>query len=119
MNYNIYIFSLLYALFNVAGAAIIKNKLLLVQIASVKDFLIFLLDIKIIFAMLLIFISMFFSIRALSFDKFSLVIPVLTGVNFLTTVIVGYLFFEDKLYLIGYLGILFIMIGIYLLGLGK
>ena len=119
MNFSIYIYSLLYALFNVAGAAIIKNKLLHGNIENVKEFLLFLIDFKIIGAMLLIFISMFFSIKALSLDKFSLVIPILTGINFLVTVCVGYMFFDDKLALASYIGILFIIIGIYLLGLGK
>lgn len=119
MSYSIYMFSFLYAVFNVTGAAIIKNKLLLGSIGNFKGFLIFLLDFKIILAMFFIFISMFFSIKALSLDKFSLVIPILTGVNFLVTIGVGYVFFKDELALTGYIGILFIVIGIYLLGLGK
>ena len=116
---NIYIFSFLYAIFNVTGAAIIKSKLLLEKIENFKDFIIFLFDIKIIFAMLFIFVSMFFSIKALSLDKFSFVIPILTAVNFIVTIAVGYLFFNDELALSGYLGILFILIGIYLLGIGN
>jgi multidrug transporter EmrE-like cation transporter len=119
MSYSIYLFSFLYATFNVAGAAIIKSKLLLGNIGTFKEFIFFLLDIKIILAMIFIFISMFFSIKALSLDKFSLVIPILTGVNFLVTVGVGYFFFKDELALTGYMGILFIIVGIYLLGLGK
>ena len=119
MSYNIYLFSFLYAIFNVAGAAIIKNKLLLVAISDFKEFILFLVDIKIILAMLFIFVSMFFSIKALSLDKFSLVIPLLTGINFLITIGVGYFFFKDELTLTGYLGILFIILGIYLLGFGK
>ena len=112
MSYSIYLFSI----FNVA---IIKHKLLLGRIGNFKDFILFLFDFKIILAMVFIFISMFFSIKALSFNKFSLVIPILTGINFLITVAVGYLFFKDELALSGYLGILFIIVGIYLLGLGK
>ena len=119
MNISIYFFSLLYAIFNVAGAAIIKNKLLIINISNFKEFILFLIDAKIILAVFLIFISMFFSIKALSLDKFSLVIPILIGINFLVTIGVGYLFFEDELTLIGYLGILFIMTGIYLLGMQK
>ena len=116
---SILIFSFLYAIFNVMGAAIIKNKLLLGSIQTFREFIFFLIDIKIILAMGFIFISMFFSIKALSFDKFSLVIPILTGVNFLVTLVVGYIFFKDELALTGYIGILFILIGIYLLGVGK
>lgn len=119
MSYSIYLFSFLYAIFNVAGAAIIKNKLLSENIGTFKEFIFFLIDIKIILAMIFIFISMFFSIKALSIDRFSSVIPILTGVNFLVTVGVGYFFFKDELSLTGYMGILFIIIGIYLLGLGK
>ncbi len=119
MGYSIYLFSFLYAIFNVTGAAIIKNKLLLNSISTFKEFIFFLFDFKIIVALFFIFISMFFSIKALSLDKFSLVIPILTGINFLVTVGVGYLFFKDTLALTGYLGILFIIAGIYLLGLGK
>lgn len=116
---SILIFSFLYAVFNVAGATIIKNKLLLGNVYTFKEFILFLIDFKIVMALGLIFISMFFSIKALSLDKFSLVIPVLTGVNFLTTIAVGYLFFKDKLGFSGYIGILFILIGIYLLGVDK
>ncbi|WP_428026094.1 hypothetical protein [Arcobacter sp.] len=119
MNFSIYLFSFLYAIFNVAGAAIIKKKLLLGNLGNFKEFILFLIDFKIILAMFFIFISMFFSIKALSFDKFSLVIPILTGINFLVTIGVGYWFFKDELALTGYFGILFIVIGIYLLGVGK
>lgn len=119
MNYSILVFSFLYALFNVSGAAIIKNKLTMNSIVSLRDFIVFLFDYKIIFAMTLIFISMFFSIKALSIDKFSVVIPTLTGVNFILTVCAGYLFFKDELALVGYLGVLLIMLGIYFIGLGK
>jgi multidrug transporter EmrE-like cation transporter len=103
----------------VIGAAIIKNKLLLGSIGSLKEFIIFLVDFKIILAMFFIFISMFFSIKTLSLDKFSLVIPILTGINFLITIGVGYVFFKDELALIGYIGILLIATGIYLLGVTR
>ena len=113
---NIYFFSFLYAVFNVTGAAIIKNKLMLLDGITLKEFLIFLIDAKIVIAIFFIFISMFFSIKALSMNDFSSVIPVLTGINFLVTVLVGFLFFNDVLTLSGYVGILFIILGIYLLG---
>ena len=116
---NILVYSLLYAIFNVTGAAIIKSKLLVSGISDFKEFLVFFLDFKIIIAMIFIFISMFFSIKALSLDKFSMVIPILTGVNFVVTIAVGYFFFKDYLVLTGYIGILLIILGIYLLGLGK
>ncbi|AII14030.1 hypothetical membrane protein [Campylobacter iguaniorum] len=116
---KILFFSLLYAFFNVFGAALIKNKLLEKTIGNFKDFIYFLFDLKIFLAIFLIFISMFFSIKALSVDKFSFVIPILTGINFLVTLAVGHVFFKDELALSGYMGIILILIGIYLLGVGK
>lgn len=119
MNYNIFIYSFFYAVFNVTGAAIIKNKLLQKSIGNFFEFILFLLDVKIVLAMFFIFISMFFSLKALSFGRFSLIVPITTGINFLVTILFGYVFFKDKLALTGYLGILFIFVGIYLLGLKK
>ncbi|OLQ86143.1 hypothetical protein BIY22_12905 [Vibrio panuliri] len=114
--YSIIFFSFLYACFNVSGAAIIKKKLLVSNVSSIPDFLHFFFDVKIIFGMACIFISMYFSIRALAIEQFSMVIPILTGVNFLVTLFVGYIFFKDELTLIGYVGVMFIIIGIYFLG---
>jgi len=37
----------------------------------------------------------------------------------MVTVAVGYIFFKDELSLMGYVGILFIILGIYLLGIIK
>lgn len=117
--YNIILFSILYACFNVSGAAIIKKKLLVSNVSTIQDFLLFFFDMKVIMGMVCIFISMYFSIRALALEQFSMVIPILTGINFLVTLFVGYLFFKDELTLIGYIGVLFIIIGIYLLGVSN
>jgi multidrug transporter EmrE-like cation transporter len=115
MNKFVLLWSALYAVFNVSGAAIIKTKLLEHKIVAVKDFLWFLLDWKIMGAMVFIFVSMFFSIKALSLAKFSNVIPVMTGINFMITVSVGLLYFKDRISLWGYTGIILIIIGIYLI----
>jgi multidrug transporter EmrE-like cation transporter len=115
---EIALFSVLYGMFNVAGAAIIKNKLLTNKIVDPQGFLIFLLDPKIVGAVVFIFISMFFSIKALSLSTFSSVIPLMTAVNFMITVLVGALFFKDQLAMTGYIGILLIVSGVYLIGKG-
>jgi multidrug transporter EmrE-like cation transporter len=115
---EIFVFSVLYGLFNVTGAAIIKSKLLTNRIVDPQEFIVFLLDPKIMGAVLLIFISMFFSIKALSLSTFSSVIPLMTGINFMITVFIGMVFFKDQLALIGYMGILLILAGIYLIGRG-
>ena len=115
---KIILFSTLYAVFNVFGAALIKSKLIDNKIIKLYDFVIFLLDPKIFIAIFFIFISMFFSIKALSLSSFSSVIPFMTGINFIITVSIGALFFKDQLTLSGYIGILFILSGIFLLAKG-
>lgn len=113
---KIAIYAFFYAIFNVSGAVIMKSKLLTNKVSTVKDFSVFLLDPKIIGAIGLIFVSMFFSIKALSLGKMSEVIPVLTGVNFVITIVFGYFLFHNSISLIHYLGILLIFVGIVLVG---
>ncbi len=115
---SVLLFSSLYAVFNVAGAAIIKSKLLDRKIGGFSDFIVFLIDPKIFLAILFIFVSMFFSIKALSLSSFSSVIPLMTAVNFVITVTVGALLFKDQLVLSGYVGIVLIIMGVFLLGKG-
>ena len=116
--HSVIIFSALYAICNVAGAAIIKNKLLANKITGVPDFILFFLDPRIIFALIFIFVSMFFSIKALSLSSFSSVIPMMTAINFIITVAVGALFFKDQLTLSAYAGILLILSGVFVLAKG-
>ena len=110
--------SILYATFNVLGAAIIKNKLLANKIVGLQDFMVFLIDSRIVLAIFFIFISMYFSIKALSIGYFSSVIPLMTAVNFIVTVSVGLLYFKEQLAITGYIGILLILAGVLLLGKG-
>ncbi len=111
-SYNILFYAFLYAIFNVIGAAIIKNKLHTIKITEFQDFFSFLVDVRIVLALFFIFISMFFSIKALSLSSFSSVIPLMTAINFIITVIVGVIFFKDHLVMSSYLGIFFIMLGV-------
>jgi len=60
---KVFLYSSLYAVFNVFGAAIMKNKLLTVKISGFREFLFFLIDPVILIALFAIFISMFFSIK--------------------------------------------------------
>ncbi len=68
------LYAVFYSVFNVAGAAVIKNKLLSHKMTSLYDFMCFIVDVKIVAAFVLIFISMFFSIKALSISSFSSII---------------------------------------------
>ncbi len=112
---SVFLFACLYAVFNVAGAAIIKGKLLSHKIQSAIQFIHFLIEPKIILALCLIVVSMFFSVKSLSLSSFSAVIPLLTATNFLLTVAVGALYFRDKLSLSGYAGIALILVGVFML----
>ena len=116
--HKVILFSTLYAIFNVLGAAIIKNKLLSHKILKFSDFIVFLLEPKIFVAIFFIFISMFFSIKALSISSFSSVIPIMTGVNFMITMLVGYLFFKDQLGILGYIGVFIILVGVIMVSKG-
>src|ERR1044071_225000 len=91
------VFCCLYALLNVAGAAIIKWKLKGRVLSSVNDWIQFLFTPHVIGAFVLIFVSALVMFKALSAANFTFVIPVSAGVNFILTVIVGYYLFKDSL----------------------
>ena len=101
----------LYAIFNSSAALIIKHKLLTYKVTNPYEFVIFLMDMKIVLAFILIIISMFFAIRALSLSQISVVIPLSTSINFIVTVIMGILFFKDTLTMQSYIGLACILIG--------
>jgi|APSaa5957512493_1039668.scaffolds.fasta_scaffold205379_1 multidrug transporter EmrE-like cation transporter len=115
---KVFLYSSLYAVFNVFGAAIMKNKLLTVKISGFREFLFFLIDPVILIALFAIFISMFFSIKSLSIADFSSVIPVMTAINFIITVTVGLVFFKDIISTNGYIGLFLIIAGIYMISKG-
>lgn len=108
-------FCFVYALFNVAGSAIIKLQLKGLKLAGLKDWFNFLLDFKVIAAFALIFLSALVMFKALSTGQFSFVIPVATGINFVLTLIVGTLVFKDTLNLVSFAGLTLILSGIFLL----
>lgn len=105
-------FSSLYALLNSSAALIIKQKLLTHKINRVQDFVVFLIDPRVGFAFVLIILSMFFSMKALSISDFSFVIPLTISINFILTVIIGVFFFKDEFTLGSYLGLALILMGI-------
>ncbi len=117
-KYDIFLYAAMYAVFNVAGAAIIKHKLQSVKIFGFQEFIVFLVDTRIILALIFVFISMFFSIKALSIASFSSVIPLMTAINFIITVTVGALVFKDHLMWTAYAGIFLIVVGVIFLGNG-
>jgi multidrug transporter EmrE-like cation transporter len=112
---GVLIFSFLYALFNVSAAVLIKRKLLTHKIGGFTDFFVFLIDPKIFVAIILIVISMFWSMKTLSMSSFSLAIPLMTSINFILTIIFAVFFFKDHLVFSSYIGLMMILSGILVL----
>ena len=111
------VFCLLYALLNVSGAAIIKWKLKGKVLNEFNDWMRFLFSFHVIGAFILIFISALVLFKALSLGNFTYIIPVSVGINFILTVIAGFLIFSDKINLISVVGFCLIISGILLLSL--
>lgn len=109
----------LYALLNVSGAAIIKWNLKGKALTSLNQWISLLLNIQVIGAFVLIFVSMLVIFKALSTANFTFVIPVSAGINFILTVIAGYYIFKDQLSIISFIGFALIISGIILLSLNS
>ena len=112
------LYAILYAVFNVAGATIIKHKLGTSSVSNVRDFILFLMSAQTILALCFIFVSMFFSIKVLSLASFSAAVPYLTGINFILTLMVGIFVFGERLIPIGYIGVILIFIGVVFVSMG-
>ena len=113
------VFCFFYAIFNVAGAAIIKYNLKGKTLSAFSDWVRFLLNVQVILAFALVFLSALILFKALSTGNFSFVIPVAVGINFILTVIVGYYLFKDHLNLVSFIGFALIVSGILLLSLNN
>ena len=109
----------LYALLNVSGAAIIKWNLKGKVLTSFSQWINLLLNVQVIGAFVLIFISMLVVFKALSSANFTFVIPVSAGINFVLTIIAGYFIFKDQMNLATYIGFILIISGILLLSINS
>ena len=114
--FNLLIYASLYAIFNVLGVAIIKNKLVTSDVSKLSDLFYFLIDLKIVFAFLIIGISFLLAIKTLSLANFSTAAPIMTALHITLTVSVGIIYFKDILAIGGYLGLLLVVLGIVLIG---
>lgn len=112
-------FCFLYAIFNVTGAAIIKWNLKGKVLNEFSHWVNFLLNVQVIGAFSLIFISALVIFKALSTADFTFVIPVSAGINFVLTLIAGYYIFKDKINFVSYIGFTLILSGIILLSLNN
>jgi len=116
---NAIFYSGLYAIFNVTGAALIKSELKNRSLTNMKDYLDLLLTVKVIAGFIIIFLSALIFFKALSLQKFSIVVPIANGLNFCITLAVGYFFFSEKLSVLSILGLLFIITGVLIVGLSN
>lgn len=113
------LFCCLYAILNVSGAAIIKWKLKGKVLTSLNHWISLLLDVQVIAAFALIFVSALVIFKALSLASFTFVIPVSAGVNFVLTILAGYFIFKDQLNMISFIGFTLIISGIILLSINS
>jgi multidrug transporter EmrE-like cation transporter len=113
------IYILLYAAFNVAGAALIKWQLKGKSLETLQEWFKLVLNLTFIAAFLLIILSALAFFKALSTNSFSIIIPIATGINFILTIVVGYYLFQDKLSMLSFLGFILIISGIIVLSLNN
>ena len=113
------LYILLYAAFNVSGAALIKWQLKDKSLDNTQEWVRLMFNLPFIIAFLLIVLSALAFFKALSTNSFSLIIPIATGVNFILTIGVGYYLFQDKLSSLSYLGYILIITGIVVLSLNN
>jgi len=109
----------LYALLNVTGAAMIKWKIREVVLTSFNDWFRFLFNPMVMGAFILLFGSALVLFKALASGKFTFIVPLAVGINFVLTVIVGYFIFKDHLNLASFIGFALILSGIVVLSLNN
>jgi multidrug transporter EmrE-like cation transporter len=113
------LYILLYAAFNVSGAALIKWQLKGKSLETLNEWLKLMFNLPFIIAFLLIVFSALAFFKALSTNSFSLIIPIATGINFILTIGVGYYLFQDRLSMLSFIGFILIISGIIVLSLNN
>jgi multidrug transporter EmrE-like cation transporter len=111
---TIVLLCLLSACFQVMGTSLIKTAITKTPIASVKDYIPFLLQLNVILALGFVFIAALVMFKALSFGSISLVTPIFTAINFVFTLAVGRFVFDEPIGWVKLTGISVIVIGVFL-----
>lgn len=111
------LYILLYAAFNVSGAALIKWQLKGKTLTTLGEWLGFIFNFYFVVAFIMIILSALSLFKALSTNNFSLIIPIANGINFILTVMLGYYLFQDKLSFMSFVGFVLIIGGIVVLSL--
>jgi len=102
---------------NVAGSSLIKYNLSGNKLSSFVDYVNLLLKPGVLLGFVSIFLSALVMFKALSVGKFSVIGPLATGINFMFTIAVGVMFFNDKLSFQAYVGLVLILVGITLISI--
>lgn len=113
------LYIVLYAVFNVTGAAMIKVLLKGRTLSSLGDWIGLVGNVSFVTAFGLIALSALALFKALSTQNFSLIIPLATGINFILTIGAGYFIFHDRLSAFSFLGFALIITGILVLSLNN
>lgn len=111
---TIFFFCFLSSCFQIAGTSLIKVAVNETPIVSLKDYIPFLLQFKVIIALGFVFIAALILFKALSTGSLSLVTPMFTAINFVFTIIVGKFLFNESMSLAKIAGLLIIIVGVLL-----
>lgn len=111
---NIIFLCFLSCCFQVAGTSLIKFVLNNSPIASVRDYLPFLADLKVVLALSCVFIAALIMFKALSYGSLTLVTPIFTAINFVFTIIAGKYFFNEQMSMMKVSGLVIIIAGVFL-----
>ena len=113
--YYILLLCVVYAILNASGTALIKSTATEYNLINLSSYINILLDIRIVAGIALNFSSMLIIIKALSMERFTYVFPVAIGINFVVTIIIGYVVFGERLDIDMLSGILLILLGIFIM----
>ena len=113
--YYILLLCVVYAILNASGTALIKSTATEYNLINLSSYINILLDIRIVAGIALNFSSMLIIIKALSMERFTYVFPVAIGINFVVTIIIGYVVFGERLDIEMLSGILLILLGIFIM----
>lgn len=108
----IVLFCLLSSCFQITGTSLIKYSINENPIVSVKDYIPFLFQVKVIFALGSVFIAALIMFKALSYGSLSLVTPIFTAINFIFTVVAGRFLFHETMSLAKISGLFIILVGV-------
>ena len=116
-NFNLFTYVFFYALFNVSGVSLLKKNVSGSIFNNIQSYLYFLCSPQILLAFALIFISLFFALRALTMTSIVIFNPLAIGINFIITISFGIFLFNDHISITNTIGIFFILFGIILVSL--